>query len=233
MKKTLIPSLFAAALAVLLPSCNSESNSATTDDDTHYDMVTYASMSDKGSTYTLQKDDDSQPVTLTATARIDTTAVKVGQRVVIAYTLPSGVSAYTNSSINLKGYMTAVNDTIITDKAPTLNYNQKLISAWITGKYLNIHSQVSVAESAKRFELVLDEETVNNIYPTVYLVFEPDLDFDKVSSKSVYASFDISKLRYTLNARGFKLVWLPASGGGTGTQTFTLIDSSSIITPTE
>jgi hypothetical protein len=234
MNRTLIPSLVAAALAVFLPSCNSSSDPDTTTEEVLYDIVTYKASSNNGNSFTAQKDDLSSEVTLTTSQVMDTTYVKVGQRMLIAYTLPSGAAAYTNSSITLKGYSPIVNDTIHTGTYAGDDSYQTLLAAWVTGKYLNIHSTVTVAQTAKEYYLLLDEKTADSSCPTVRLVFKPDFDVDKVTPQSMYASFDISSLRNKEGVTGFNLVWKPYGSTGSGSETFTFNDKITIApTPAE
>lgn len=230
MKRTLFTSLIAACTAMLLPSCNSSESTGTDSVDTQYDIVTYAALSKNGSSFTVQKDDNSTPVTLTTTQSLDTTYVKVGERVLIAYTLPDGVSAYTSSSITLVGYKPIINDVLTTGSYDSTGDYQTIYAAWPTGNYLNIHADASFANEPKKYSLELDQLTANNEYPTVYLNFKTDRD-DQASTNSIYASFDISELRANSNVRGITLVWMPKSGTGTGSTVINFGNSNSEIQP--
>jgi hypothetical protein len=233
MKRNQFLSLISASVAMIFASCNSSSSGTDdTGEEYLYDIVTYTACSDNGSSYSVQKDDNSTPAILTATQRIDTTYVKVGQRVLIAYTLPSGTPAYTSSSITLKGYQSIINGAIeSTTSAPT-NESQNVVSAWITGKYLNIYSQCDVRSAPKTYSLLLDKSTADKEYPTVYLVFISDNTFSS-SQKNIYASFDISELKNNSAYSGFTLTWNPYYGNGTGTQVFRFTNGAEVIKPLE
>lgn len=215
MKRNLFYSLFAAIVAIFLPSCNSSSDDIVTEE-YQYDIATLSAMNDNGSSYIVQKDAASLPVTLTTTQRIDTTNVKVGERLLIVYSLPNGVSAYTSSSITLQGYRPIINKPIEFGSFSGQNDNLRLISAWVTGKYLNVYASGAVYSDPKEFKLIVDENTLSDQYPTVYLVFRTDNEMSAVES-SIYASFDISELQS--KASGFQLVWNPI-GSVSGKEVF-------------
>jgi hypothetical protein len=225
MKRTFFYSLFAAIVVMLMPSCNSSSNEVDTGEECQYDIATLKSMNDNGSSFVVQKDATSSAVVLTTTQRVDTTVVKVGERLLIAYTLPTGVSAYTNSSITLKGYTDIINSPIEVGSYTGTNESVRLISAWVTGKYLNIYATAEIYEAPKEFRLILDESTLDQKYPVVTLLFKSDGIGVEAVESSIYASFDITELMERCST--FQLVWSPL-GGGSGRETFDLGGLSTI-----
>ncbi len=216
-----------AIVALLLPACNSSSSGYVAEDDTLFDIVTLVSSNSNGSTFSVQKDDNSVPVTLSCTTAIDT--AQVGKRILIAYTLPTGVSQYTSSSVTLVGAVKVVNDTVSVASADSFNNeSQNVLVANMVGNYLDVKSQCDVYSSPKTFALVMDADTQNEAYPTVYLVFKSD-NYISASQKDVYASFNIAKLRSNAAYSGFKLVWSPTSLAASGTRTF---EFNNKLTPT-
>jgi hypothetical protein len=231
MTRKLFISLLLSLVVVMLPSCNSSSSGYVAEDDTLFDIVTVVATGSNGTSFSVQKDDSSAPVTLTCTNAIDT--AQVGKRVLIAYRLPSGTSQYTNSTVELVAAQKVINDTVqVADVTSLANEAQNLLSANVVGNYLDIKAQCSYKDAPARYALVLDESTVNDAYPTIYLTFKAD-NYINSSSKDLYASFNISKLRSNKAYAGFKLVWIPSISAASGTRTFKFSDVPETIVPTE
>lgn len=216
MKKNLLSLLMTIFAVVALSSC-SDDNKNNTGVDAVYDWATVLSIGDNGCSFGVQQNQNSTPVTYTSTANLKD-KVKVGQRVIIAYTMPDNRKLYTSGPINLY----ALNNGVInadmavgksTQYGGWSSESLRVLALSLTGDYLNFQGQLSYKNTPTRFVLVMDEETAGEKTPTLYLLFEADNSSD-ATSHGTYASFNISKLREGNKYDGFN-VRVANSGGKT------------------
>ncbi|MDO5394428.1 MAG: NigD-like C-terminal domain-containing protein [Bacteroidales bacterium] len=194
-KLTLLTLAFALA-AVSFTACNDDDNNIP-DNAFTYRMVTFEAQNDNGSVFTYQEGEYTPVITLTATQRIDTEKVKIGQRLVIAYRDAFTPGDASDGNISLVGYVPVHNGVLergTSNDSDGFRSNMvQMASEWITGKWLNINMSAILRSEPKSFRLVADESTLNEEYPSVYLLFQTD-DQDRGTLKTVYASFDIEWL---------------------------------------
>ena len=193
------------SLAVMTTSCNDNDNGP--ENYVYYDIVTFVSQNDNGSTYTLHKDANSHLITYTASQRQDEKVVKPGTRIMIAYQLTDGRQSYTSGPIFLLGFQTVENGSLVEGTAE--QYGQWMSAGiqpkgfWVTGNYLNMQFQGMIRNEVKTLDLVVDETTLGNKMPDVYLMYKPD---DETAPwKDIVASYDISLIWANMQYDGFVL----------------------------
>ena len=189
-------------------------------DNTCVDFATFVSTSDNGSVFTLRKNGDSPLITLTAPVKIDISQLKPGTRVLIRY-LPSGGQApYESGPITLYGIGFIFTGDVDPEPLETIESWKsdviKLMSMTRSGEYLDIWAQGDYGDKATRFSLVVDETTLDDEYPQLYLVFEGDngLGFPH----QLYASFTLSNVWDRSTCKGVTVHY--HNGNGNETQTF-------------
>lgn len=194
--------------------------------ETFYDIATFLGNSQDNAVFELQKDEDSEPVRLTAVGvYLDTTSIKPDMRVLIGYVPKSG-AAYVSDKITLVGVGRIFND--VSHNVNLADYPDwdgtpiHLLSMWRTGKYINIHCQVVYDKTGARFGLLVDETTIDNEYPDAYLVYIPEGDPDSYN-KNLYASIDISEVWYR---RGCKGINIHLNNSNLGEDTFRYIKNN-------
>ena len=193
------------SLAVLTSSCNDNDNGP--ENYVYYDIVTFVSQNDNGSTYTFHTDPNSSLITYTSTQKLDEKVVKPGSRVMIAYTLPDGRQSYTSGAITLLALQEVQNGKLLEGTAE--QYGQWMSAGiqpkgfWVAGNYLNMQFQAMVRNDIKTLDLVVDETTLGNKMPDVYLIYKPD---DETAPwKDIVASYDISAIWANMQYDGFTL----------------------------
>lgn len=172
-----------------------------------YDIVCLEEDSETGSVFTLSKPGSHDIITLSAPQRLNTSAVPVGNRCLLMYVSDSG-AAYQFGSITVRGYGTIVNGELSTiEEEEPVGWDRDpvyLLSAWISGRYLNIHARLPYDENPRDFALVMPGKQSDSRYPDIYLVHALNADVTTFS-RAYYASFDISRLFDNNEVEGFTL----------------------------
>lgn len=176
-----------------------------------YDIVTFVGnpqSNNYNSVFQFQKENDSRLTTLRATDKaLDTTSIKVGTRMLIAY-LPECGTHNIDDNITLKGYSVVFNDSIRTgdkNKLPDWDFNPIFVnSIWRSGTYINIYCGLSYSYEPSGFVLLVNAETIDNPMPDVYLSYQKGDDRESYN-KDFYASIDISNLWNRPTCNGFIL----------------------------
>lgn len=192
MKKTILW-VFMALIAIILPSC-SDDNPTYVPDNLFVDIVTYEGMSNGVAKFTFQQAEDSPTITLMAQNFAETNWSK-GFRVMISYS-PVGGVRYVNDYVELYGYSYIYNGEVTVadinsypnwDFAPIFVYE-----LWRTGSYLNLYSVMTYSYDP-RFDVIVDEQTINNEYPDLYLTYELGAGVES-QQNAFNASIDISSV---------------------------------------
>lgn len=200
----------------LMMYCSCGSNDAGTDlrDESCYDFATFVSSNDKGSVFTLRKAGDSPLVTLTSDARIDNMKLQAGTRVLIQYVPSGGQAPYVSGPIDLLGIGRIINGAVESHPNDTImswpSSPIKLTSMNRSGEYVDIWAQGDFTTKINRFDLVADEETVDDAVPSLRLVFEGDRGIGY--PHQIYASFDINDIWSMSSCRGIDITYLTAAG---------------------
>ncbi|MCM1449354.1 MAG: hypothetical protein NC082_03350 [Clostridiales bacterium] len=197
---------FVIAMAVMT-SCSDDGEP--TSAVTVYDIVCLADMGDNGSVFTLTKPMGNELITYTATQKIDTLKVAIGQRMMLAYRIADDRLPYTTGSITAIGYSPVTNDTLrhgyISKIEGWDNDPVYLMSSWLSQDFLNMRVRIPYDEKPRTLAVLVDSLTLDAEYPDCYLVHrlaEPVNSFER----SYYLSFDMSTLRDLKQCRGFNLI---------------------------
>ena len=213
MKSTKILIMLAAALAMFATyGCNASDNSnvgPVTPPNTLYDFATLSSSTDKGSIFTLTKANDSQPVTYTSEVKFDDKkGVKVGDRLVIAYTTLNGLQAYQSGPINLIGYIMMNNKSQQVEDLKGLWSSTPLEMEVITrtGTYVNMQMQLYARDNITRgdLRLVADPDKLDQAVPELFLVYDNASNFGD-NKYLAYASFNITDIWTRPTCKGVSL----------------------------
>lgn len=212
MVKKKLTSTLGAILAFLLigvmsTSCNSDDNNNMLPSDMCVDFATFVKTSDKGSVFTLRKSGDSELVTLTAAVKIDSEKLKPETRVIIHYTPSGGQKPYESGPINLYGITEIQNGTPESESLETIkswpSEKFKMMSITRSGEYLDVWAELSFSSKPTRFTLAVDEATINDEYPELYLVFTSDNQIGRI--RQYYASFKLSSVWDLSTCKGVKV----------------------------
>lgn len=198
-------SLLAAVFTLLCTtSCNDTSEDPTTTE-IYYDIVTLYAQNDNGCTLIAHADANSNAVTYTSAESLDTDYVSIGERVLIAYT--SSYGRYVSGAINLIGYQVVENGMIEEgNEEDTDGWSSTGIqpsSLWVTGNYLNMQFDAPIYNKIGSLRLVVDESTLSNSMPDVYLIYIADQV--GASYAEIVASYDISMIWANSDYDGFVL----------------------------
>lgn len=215
----IISILVAATICCMTTSCCSDNTGGSGyPDNMATDFATLASTSDRGTVFTLQKSGDSPLVTFTAPIKIDQSVIKVGERVIIAYVPDGGQKVYESGPIKLYGILAIFNADITTEPMSTIeNWSSQRMDTKIisrSGNYLDIWAELEYKTEPERFVLAVDESTVNDEYPEVYLVFTSDLT-TLGPQRQFYASFDLSPVWDLQSCRGLNIHYMDKTGDKT------------------
>lgn len=206
------------ALGLIATSCNTKD-----DEPVSYlfnDIASFVSSNDNGIVVTLRQENDSPLVTLTFPNQKINGEIKPGTRILIAYTTDSD-RPYESGTGNLYGIGYVYNGELTSATRESTNswqtMQQNLISLWRTGEWINIQTQCTYAqERPKKYDLVVDEATLDDDYPEIHLIYEADESVG-ADTKLFYASFNIGQVWDRPDVKGIKLTAM----GNSSTQTYT------------
>ncbi len=208
--------IFKAGLFILLipfisVSCMNNDDDPEFDDSTMCDIVTFVGNpenNNRNSVFQFQKEGDSRVTTLRANnTSLDTTTNKINSRMLLYYTPESGMHNI-DDNITVKSISMVFNDSIRTgdiSKLPDPLYNPIYVNAiWRSGTYLNISCGLTYSYEPSAFMLMIDNTTVNNPMPDVYLSYKRGSDKESYF-KAFYASIDFANLWNRPSCKGFTL----------------------------
>jgi hypothetical protein len=209
-KKFNIIYLLLLVLAMTFTSCSSLDEDETTLS-TCFDIAVYGGATDNGTVFTLRQSDDSQLVTLTSSTKIELTGLNVGDRVLLIYYPANGLQ-YVSGNISVVSCTQIISSDAVTKSADDTNKwacdALNMQTVWRAGQYINMQCVAPLQSSPKQFYVAFDESTVSSTYPDAYLIFESDFNQAatiNTSTKTVYASFDVSEVWNKTTCRGLTL----------------------------
>ncbi|MBD5210895.1 MAG: hypothetical protein HDS77_06475 [Bacteroidales bacterium] len=173
----------------------------------YYDIVCLEADSADGSVFSLTKPGSAEEITLVAPQRVNTDIVPVGNRLLLMYYIPVGGEAYKSGPVTVRGYGTIVNGTLEESDGVPEGWDRDpvyLLSAWQSGRYLNIHARLPYDENPRRFTLAMPAGQTDSSCPDIYLVHALAEDVTTFS-RAYYVSFDISALVDDPAVTGFTL----------------------------
>ncbi len=162
-------------------------------DDTMYDIVTYAGMSDATppvAVFEYQVRDDSPVITLTANCKMPE-SVTPGRRILLAYR--SGTPGE-SGPVEVSGVGLIATGNIAPAETAEPSQGLHLRSIWRTGNYLNLDAAVDASGKADDVKLYVLAPTLGN--PVVEACIVLPVDYDRppaeIAERRMYASWDIS-----------------------------------------
>lgn len=204
MKAKFIWAIAAIATIVGLTSCNESSNGD--GPATFMNFMTLTANSESGSVLEMYSVANNMMLTFTSDRTFDEKSkIKVGDRLLVMYTYPSGRTPYTSGAIDIMAYRWVTNGGVTWDNINGMYMGDlQTQSVTIEGKYLNYTGAGVYYNDYKTLRLVADESTVDDKMPVVYLQYEGDAQANG-TWKQLYASFDISDIWSSSKYEGFTL----------------------------
>lgn len=193
---------FAAAVVLFTSSCNSDEPVSGTQ--IYLDIVTLESRTEAGTTFTCRQAGDSPLVTYFTKQVISGNYLKEGERILIQYSTDKG--RYVSGDINVFAATTTAGAGAEVPEEDFLQLpNLKgtavnMSSIWRTGNYLNAVFLAHSSTNYKTCRMVADQTTLNDEYPVIRIIFEPDTGTDE-AEYAFYMSYSISQI---LNRPGVK-----------------------------
>ena len=173
--RTTVYTLLAASVIPCLNSCRD------TDTDKALlpvlnDIVELNEMDNGRTIFHLYQPDSSTPITLTCNNEIiDTTAIHVGQSLLLAYryTNQNPTTSLQSGEITPTGYARITNLTLMqADKDGLYGWDSDpvyLQSIWRAGQRVNLRLTLTYDPQPRHFAIIIDKNTMNDAIPTAYL----------------------------------------------------------------
>lgn len=139
------------------------------------DIVTYTGLDDDNhATFRLDGRDDEPAVMLFSTVGAPN-KVKANERLLLTYSIDHRASDNSYWNINAVGFSRIINDSLRVNANPLDTYQMrpiKLISAWRTGEFINLHGQAEATSKSRLLYMMIDSETKYNETVDAYLVHD-------------------------------------------------------------
>lgn len=203
----IIPAL---AATLMLTGCRSEGG-PWEENVLTYDIVRLASQDkSSGTTFTLTLPDADQLITYRVDHQtIDTTKVKQGDRLMLAYRLSGNRAPYTSGAIIPVGYSPIINANLLETENLGEEYPDYdrdpiyLLSMWRSETCINLHFRATYSEKPRTFALVMEAGEADAEVPslTVAHTLAEGENPDNFMRES-YASFDIAEVWNRATCRG-------------------------------
>lgn len=161
------------------------------------DIVQLTASTPSGSEFAIYRENAPDIILNAIGAKIDPSRVKIGESLMITYTMADGSEVLRSGDINLHSYYAINNSPLIRgDIAQFPDWDKDevyLISIWRAGDKIDLRCRLTYDTNPRTFTLLLDQSTADEPIPDLYLVHQlqkPVESFDR----NYYASFDISDL---------------------------------------
>ena len=192
-------------IAPLFCSCNDD-NETIIPEGAFTVFATLERLDNTGATFTTQELDDSDLVTYTTTHELKEKYYTVGNRYVIVFSNQSGkrfqsgeITLYMAYSVfNGKAESHTAADCEAAFKDPV-----NLSMIYRTGKWLNVEATAPVGVQPKVFTVYVDQATINNEVPEVYVAFKTDNI--NGPERTFFGSFDLSPVWNLSTCHGLRV----------------------------
>lgn len=156
-------------------------------------------------TFAVQSSPDAAPTYFYSTLS-QTKDLQKGSRYVLTYTKSDG-GEFTPGNITIYAIYGTFDGKVT--EAPLSEIKEftdyvNIIYYGRTGNYLNLQALSELVSLPTTFALYVDEATINDEYPEVYICFKKENGWAQKDA-TLFASFDISYLMALNTAKGFKL----------------------------
>lgn len=139
------------------------------------DIVTYIGLDGSShATFRLDGRDDEPSIMLYSSVGAPE-KVKENERLLLSYSISRRASDNTYWNINAIGFSRIINDSIRVNANPLDTYSMrpiKLISAWRTGEFINLHGQAETIGKSRLLYMMIDRDTKYNDTVQAYLVHD-------------------------------------------------------------
>lgn len=189
--------MLVAVTAIGPTSCNDDNKGPQVPTNTIYNVVTLASRTDKGVTFTYQANYDKPVYTYVASGyQLNEKKFDVGCRLLLAY-VPQNGDALASGDITVWGVSPIFNGKLTygnQEAYKNWGITELGVSAlWMTEGWLNINAKFPTQGAPTNFQLVCDQATANGPDADVYMIFTPERP--NMAMQQTYAAFDISALQ--------------------------------------
>lgn len=200
---------FITVFAITMTACLSD-DEPSNDDKSMYDIVTFKGNLESNNNHAVfqyQKDGDSRTNTLLGNIAINSDVYKENSRVLLNY-IPESGTHNIDDNISIIRVTNIYNDTVAINnisKIPDWENNPiELYALWRAGKYINIQCGLEYTIEPAAFALVVDEVTINNEIPDLYIVYDKESGRETYI-KPYYASIDISNIWNRQSCKGIRI----------------------------
>lgn len=161
------------------------------------DIAELTASTPSGSAFAIYRENAPDIILNAPGAQVDLSRIKIGESLMVTYTMADGSDAGRSGDINLRSYY-AINNSALAkgDIADFPDWDRDevyLISIWRAGNKIDLRCRLTYDPTPRKFIMFLDESTADNPVPDLYLVHQlkqPVESFDR----NYYAAFDISDL---------------------------------------
>lgn len=170
--------MLVAVTAIGPTSCNDDNKGPQVPTNTIYNVVTLASRTDKGVTFTYQANYDKPVYTYVASGyQLNEKKFDVGCRLLLAY-VPQNGDALASGDITVWGVSPIFNGKLTygnQEAYKNWGITELGVSAlWMTEGWLNINAKFPTQGAPTNFQLVCDQATANGPDADVYMIFTPE-----------------------------------------------------------
>lgn len=188
-------SLSALAAAVALfgfSSCNDNDEPAVP---TFVSMVTFYTGTSTTTLFELIPQGNGDAIMLSSNVSFVGQMPEQGERMMIEFKTPDNEYPVKSTSIELLGVLGAHNGMMTSTTQPdTLNWENRgmyVTSLWQTGRYVNMESYVVNTNEGNGYTLQLDATTLDDEYPTAYLMAAEPAQMGMAPTAVAYSSFNL------------------------------------------
>ncbi len=203
--------LLSLAVVILLSSCSGDDAGEAVV--CNYDIVCLKDQSAAtGSVFSMYLPDSDREIIYTdSRAVIDTAAVAIGDRLMIAY-VADGVP-YESGDVKVRGYNTVYNSMLMVSAGGIENTMADwrrdgiyLYSIWRSGDFINVRARLTYSSEPREFVLVVDADEIDAKVevPVARLVHRMALPVENFE-RQIYSSFDIGALWHLPWIKGLKI----------------------------
>ena len=203
--------LFSLAVIMLMSSCTGDDSGETVV--CNYDIVCLIGQSPaSGSVFSMYLPDSDREIIYTdSRAVIDTSAVAIGDRLMIAYVADG--QPYESGNVTVRGYTPVHNSVLMVSPGGIENTMADwrrdgifLYSIWRSGNFINVRARLTYSSDPREFVLVIDADEVDAKVPVptarlVHRMAQPIENFER----QIYSSFDIGALWNLPWVQGLKI----------------------------
>ncbi|MCM1028747.1 MAG: hypothetical protein NC342_00060 [Pseudoflavonifractor sp.] len=197
LKTLLAPLLLIGLLVPTLTSCDDNDDPNNVVIPTVMNIVTLKRyLPEGGMEFTFRTGAATPLVTLTTPLRIDTSVVKMGQRVLIGYNIPDNRPDSVSGPIDLISARKVFNDTImpatqkVVESYAVAPVGQ--LQAWRTGNFINAMGLVPYYGTVPNLVMYADEASISGDAIDMYITLN-DPDTPPAQRIDTYSSFDIRR----------------------------------------